>query len=268
MLRKIVSGGQTGADRAALDVAIKLEIPHGGWIAKGRSAEDGALPSLYQLKEMSSANLADRTEQNVIDSDGTLIISHGKLSGGSLYTQEMTLKHGSPCLHIDLDMTYAFNAARNISNWIAENKIETLNVAGPRISKDPEIYNAVFDILEAAVYMGLIGTNILDPLTATHKKPEKVYNPKTLEQAVEILISKMTLKEKNRLANTPEDELATLSLSTSIRSEFLGNGNEALMESCREAAGDDNLQKNDVSIVIVKELWKKLQETNVLRIVK
>ncbi len=268
MLKKIVSGGQTGADRAALDVAIKLEIPHGGWIAKGRLAEDGALPSLYRLKEISSASLADRTEQNVIDSDGTVIISHGKLSGGSLYTQEMILKHGRPCLHVDLDITYAFNAARDISNWIAGNKIETLNVAGPRISKDPEIYKAAFDILEATVYMGLIGTNILDPLSAAHKKPEKIYNPKTVEQAVDILISRMALKEKSKLANTPENELAVLSLSTSISNEFLRNGNKALVESCRAAAGEDDLQKNDVSIVIVKALWKKLQETNVLRIVK
>ena len=268
MLKKIVSGGQTGADRAALDVAIKLGIPHGGWIAKGRLAEDGPLSSLYQLKEMSSASLADRTEQNVTDSDGTLIISYGKLSGGSLYTLEMTLKHGRPCLHVNLDIIYAFNAARDISSWIAKNKIETLNVAGPRISKDPEIYKAVFDILEAAVYMGLIGTDIIDPLSAAHKKPGKAYNPKTVEEAVDILISKMSLKEKNRIANTPENELAMLSLSTIISNEFLGKGNEGLLESCRTVASEDDFQENDVSIVIVKALWKKLQETNVLRIVK
>ncbi len=93
MLKKIISGGQTGADRAALDVAIKLEIPHGGWIPKGRIAEDGPLPEKYQLKEMSSPNYKIRTEQNVIDSDGPLIISHDDLTGGSAVTQKFAKKH-------------------------------------------------------------------------------------------------------------------------------------------------------------------------------
>jgi len=80
MLTKIISGGQTGADRAALDAAIDLGIPHGGWIPKGRNAEDGTLPDKYQLQEMPTASYPKRTEQNVIDSDGTLILSHGNLT--------------------------------------------------------------------------------------------------------------------------------------------------------------------------------------------
>jgi hypothetical protein len=77
MIKKIISGGQTGADRAALDTAIKLGIPHGGWISKGRKAEDGPLPDKYQLQEMPTDSYPERTEQNVVDSEGTLIISHG-----------------------------------------------------------------------------------------------------------------------------------------------------------------------------------------------
>jgi len=93
MIKKIISGGQTGADRAALDVAIKLSIPHGGWIPKGRKAEDGPLPEIYKLKEMPTDSYPARTEQNVIDSDGTLIIARGKLTGGTDYTRQMTLKN-------------------------------------------------------------------------------------------------------------------------------------------------------------------------------
>ena len=89
MLEKIVSGGQTGADRAALDFAIKQKIPHGGWVPKGGLAEDGPLPKKYKLTEMPTDSYQERTEQNVIDSDGTVIISHGKLTGGSAYTQKM-----------------------------------------------------------------------------------------------------------------------------------------------------------------------------------
>ena len=83
MIIKLTSGGQTGADRAALDVAIKFNIPHGGWIPKGRKTEDGPLSDKYQLQEMSTGSYPKRTEQNVIDSDGTVILSHGSLKGGS-----------------------------------------------------------------------------------------------------------------------------------------------------------------------------------------
>ncbi len=150
MVNKIISGGQTGADRAALDVAIKLGISHGGWIPKGRLTENGRLDEKYHLKEMESANYNKRTEQNVIDSHGTLIISHGKLIGGSEYTRDMVLRHGRPWLHIDLNKTGSFQAAKQIRSWLAEHEIEVLNVAGPRASKDPAIYPATVDILETA----------------------------------------------------------------------------------------------------------------------
>ncbi len=96
MIKKIVSGGQTGADQAALDAAIKLDIPHGGWMPKGRITEDGPLPEKYQLEEMPTSSYVERTEQNVLDSDGTLIVSHGMLTGGSAYTREVALEHKRP----------------------------------------------------------------------------------------------------------------------------------------------------------------------------
>ena len=105
MIKKIISGGQTGADRAALDVALKLNITHGGWIPKGRKAEDGPLADKYQLQEMPTDSYPKRTEQNVIDSDGTLIISRGKPTGGSDFTREMALKHKKQLLHVDLNQT-------------------------------------------------------------------------------------------------------------------------------------------------------------------
>ena len=83
MIVKIISGGQSGVDRAALDAAIRLGIPHGGWVPKGRLAEDGPLPETYSLRETPTAVYAERTEKNVVDSDGTLIISRGELTGGS-----------------------------------------------------------------------------------------------------------------------------------------------------------------------------------------
>ena len=92
MIKRIISGGQTGADRAALDFAIDKGIPHGGWVPIGRLAEDGQIPDRYHLSEMNTKSYPKRTEQNVKDSDGTLIISHGLISGGSRYTLDMAVK--------------------------------------------------------------------------------------------------------------------------------------------------------------------------------
>jgi hypothetical protein len=161
MVKKIISGGQTGADQAALDVALKLGIPHGGWVPKGRLTEAGPLNGKYQVQEMENANYNQRTEQNVIDSNGTLIISHGTLTGGSEFTREMAVYHNRPWLHIDLDTTIAFQAAQQISTWIKEHDIQVLNVAGSRTSKDPKIYRAAADLMETFLSLDAAKTNVL-----------------------------------------------------------------------------------------------------------
>ena len=147
MIKKIISGGQTGADQAALDAAIKAAIPHGGWVPKGRLTEAGRLPDRYLLREMPTKGYSARTEQNVIDSDGTLIISHGPLSGGSEYTREMALKHHKPNLHIDLNDIDECSAATSAYEWIRKKRIKTLNVAGPRAREDPLIYQDTMDLM-------------------------------------------------------------------------------------------------------------------------
>jgi len=150
MIKKIISGGQTGADRAALDVAIKLNIPHGGWIPKGRKTEDGILPDKYQLQEMPTSSYPKRTEQNVLDSDGTLILSHGKLTGGSALTRKMAKKHDRPWVHVDMNKLSIVDAANTVKSWIDRNDIKILNVAGPRASKSPGIYQTTIEVLKAS----------------------------------------------------------------------------------------------------------------------
>lgn len=152
MLRKIISGGQTGVDRAALDVAMRLGIAHGGWVPKGRLAEDGPLPSYYQVEEMPTEEYAARTEKNVLAADGTLIISRGQPTGGTDYTRRMALKHGKQLLHIDLTLNQQPSTAGSlIASWIQMNRIEILNVAGPRESGDPQIYSEAATILAHAL---------------------------------------------------------------------------------------------------------------------
>lgn len=148
LITKIISGGQTGADRAALDFAIKHNIPHGGWVPKGRKTEDGILDLKYQLQEMPTAEYSKRTEKNILDSGGTLIVSHGLLTGGSALTRELAKKHKKPWIHIDMVDLSLETAADMLISWIERNKISILNVAGPRGSKDPMIYQATIDLLE------------------------------------------------------------------------------------------------------------------------
>ena len=148
MLQKIISGGQTGADRAALDFAIKHDIPHGGWIPKGRKTEDGILPDKYKLDEMRTASYPKQTEKNILDSDGTLIFSRGKLTGGSALTRRLAKRHDKPWVHIDLDQIGFTDAVLAITVLIEKHNIQTLNVAGPRASKDHLIHDVVVIILE------------------------------------------------------------------------------------------------------------------------
>jgi len=275
MIKKIISGGQTGVDRAALDVAIKLSIDHGGWIPKGRLTESGPLPTEYRLNETKSASYAERTEQNVLDADGTLIISRGPLTGGSEYTREMAVKHQRPWLHIDLNGRAAFQAASEINSWITHKKIEILNVAGPRASKDSKIYQDTIDILESTYYLGLIEQGM--PGAGVQGNPgSKPFNrstdsPATLTQAVEQLILQMSLKDKATVANMLEDELPRLHLTLGgyIMNSFgLASGNTQLLESCRLETGGTLKKEEEAVAVIVKALWQKLQQTHKLRVVK
>jgi len=274
MITKIISGGQTGADRAALDVSIKLGISHGGWMPKGRLTEAGNLDNKYKLKEMETSNYNKRTEQNVVDSDGTLIISHGKLTGGSDYTRDMALFHNRPWLHIDLNKTNSFQAAGKIKSWIIENNIEVLNVAGPRASKDPLIYQATADILETVFYLDLIDDTLHESFTVTPRRQaemEKENLPQTVEEAANKLLSKLSLRDKTMIANIPEDNLIDLykSLQDNIQNEVrFWLNNESLMESCRSLSGDKILSEHRASLTIIKTLWDKLQKTNVLKIVR
>jgi len=140
----IISGGQTGVDRGALDAALRLGIEHGGWCPKGRLAEDGCIPPLYQLRETTSAEYPQRTERNVIDSDGTLILYRSRMYGGTRLTHRLTRKHAKPSLRVDLSDDPDAGAVRS---WLAERGIEVLNVAGPRESSAPGIADETSEFL-------------------------------------------------------------------------------------------------------------------------
>jgi hypothetical protein len=147
-IRKIISGGQTGADRAALDFALENNFETGGWIRKNRLAEDGRIPENYpNLRETETENPAERTELNVQDSDATMIFSHGDLKGGSKLTVEMCDKHAKPCLHVNFEKTDFAQAVKKAQQFIIFSHCQTLNIAGARTSEDARIYEKTKDFL-------------------------------------------------------------------------------------------------------------------------
>ena len=135
-MAKIISGGQTGVDRAALDAARALGLSRGGWCPRGRRAEDGAIPPAYPLRETASRGYANRTLRNVREADATLILCRGGLSGGSGLTAALARKLGKPALVVDL--AGQPDAARVLA-WARRHQVAVLNVAGPRESKCPGI---------------------------------------------------------------------------------------------------------------------------------
>ncbi len=141
----IISGGQAGVDRAALDVALRLGIPCAGWCQEGRLAEDGTIDEKYPLKETGSEDPNLRTRMNVDGSDGTIVIHPGQIDAGTAFTITSCVTSGKPLLEVDLSERYNIG---HILNWLKEKKLEKINVAGPRESYFPGIYDASVKLLE------------------------------------------------------------------------------------------------------------------------
>lgn len=259
-------------DRAALDAAIALGIPHGGWLPKGRMTEAGPLPETYALKEMASAQYRDRTVQNVIDSDGTLIVSRGALTGGSALTFRAARERGKPCLHLNLAAESTFLAVSKAADWILSTRINTLNVAGPRASKDPTIYSQVRKIIEGIYYLGLTKENIPLPVSgeSLYRPPPAQPPPTTVAAAVAHIISEMPLRDRATVANMTEREVLLLDMTLG---RYIGKKLDAwariptFRDSCTRLTGKA-FDRADAETAILLELWQKLKQTHKLRVIK
>ena len=275
MIQKIISGGQTGADQAALDAAIKLSIPHGGWIPKGRITENGTLPGKYELIEMPTSSYEERTRKNIKESDGTLILSHGGLSGGSEYTRIMAERFSKPLICVDFDTTDAFAAAHEINDWIVKNDIKVLNVAGARASRDPLIYEKTKGILQAVFFLNLTESNIVRSPTQTSKrwrdKDHPADMPKTVDEVVEDILADMDTRDKFLIAHISKENLAPLKfgLGLYIKQQLeVWFKNEVLKQSCIQACKEESLDEADFAMAIIVKIWRKLRDTHRLRIVE
>ena len=154
MIERVISGGQTGVDRAALAVALSIGVPCGGWCPKGRKAEDGTVPARYPLVETPSEEYAERTAWNVRDSDGTLVLAKGTPTGGTALTVQIAAQLGKPCLVVDLGKGVPPSMVRP---WLARHRIRVLNVAGPRESQCPGITQEAEAFLRTVLYENGIG---------------------------------------------------------------------------------------------------------------
>ncbi len=148
---KIISGGQTGVDRAALDAALDMQLPCGGWCPENRMAEDGPIATKYPLQVLPNAGYKERTLQNILDSDATLIIYFGTLNGGTALTLKHCIDHNKTFLQVDGIKHTIDRASQNITAFINQNNIQILNVAGPRASKTPEAYTYAYTLVSKLI---------------------------------------------------------------------------------------------------------------------
>ncbi len=265
MIQQIISGGQVGVEQAALDAAIALGISHGGWTPPARPAENGKRPNKYNLKEVSADGETSATAMNVSQTDGTLIVSRGKLSQASAQALLLADQHRKECLHIDLKTTRGFSAAQLIKEWIIVNDIKALNVTGTQSGEDPDIYDDTLRLIKAVHQLFFIDAKKSAP---PNLKP---LSPRTVDDAVDRLLSELPFKNKAQIAKLETDELELLhpTLGEHIVKEYgLEFKGGELIRDCRFRAKDKHLNKNEAAELIIKELWKTLRKTHALRVVK
>ncbi len=274
MLKKIISGGHTDADHAVLDTAMKLGVPYGGWIPKGRMAETGPLHPKYKLKEWSTDNYLECIKQNVKDSKGTLIISSGKLTGDLNYARKTTLQNRNQLLGIDLNQTDVSKASSLINDWVQLQHVDILYVITPSIRVHLDVVKYTQHVVERALLLAIMdapsGSRISDYSKAEYLKRLPV-PPKTVNDAVHLIIAGMPLENRVRIANLNAEDLESLylTLGVFVRNQMLRKDvNKELLKSCREVSGDDRLSEINASFVIVEKLWENLRKTHKLRIVK
>ena len=171
MLKKIISGGQPGVEIAALDAAIQFDIPHAGWAYKGIKTEDGVLPEHYNVKGIDNPSFFERLEKNIIDSEGTVIVTHGQLSIGLKGVRGLAEKHKKPCLILDLKECTINHAISSVRKWMDNHEIEVVYFTGPKPVGTSKVYRDVILIIQGICGVEREQEKILDFQEDDH--PEK-----------------------------------------------------------------------------------------------
>jgi len=277
MIRKMISSGRTGVELAALDVAVKLGLSHGGWAPRGLRNEDGIIEKRYGLHEVVSVGFKRAMDENVIHSDGTLLITRGEKSVETQYAVEAALRHQRQFLHADLSQHSAFEVASLVSSWVSMNHVLVAFVTGPSASRDALIYRQSKKILETAFYLEFVKTGLhpdhsdLRELSPGDETGRLVDLPATVTEAVQQLKATLPLKDRTTMANMQANELNHLEsgLGEYIKQKFgLYLDNTKLIQSCAEAGKLDHPLPDEACAVILRALWYDLKSTHKLRVIK
>ena len=274
MIGRIISSGRTGVELAGLDVAVKLGISHGGWAPRGMRNARGPLPERYGLQEVAALGFKHAMEQNIINSDGTLLVTRGRKTVETRFAVETALVHHRQLLHLDLSQYSFFEAASLASSWISLQRINILFVTGPSADSDPTLYDQAKKVMETAFYLGFVKSG-LHPHLPTVQTPadDEIQNdfPRNVDAAVERLSDVLELKDRARIANMQPEELDHLrsGLGEFIKQKFgLYSGNTELLRSCSELGRLNRPLPDEACAVILRALWKALRATHKLRVVK
>ncbi len=266
IVRKIISGGQSGVERAALDLAIQLGIAHGGWVAPGRLVDDGLLPDHYRLKEMAFGDGTASAEPNIEMADGVLLLARGPLTGEAAAVHALVQARSQPCLAIDLDRYSRFQSSLLINSWLKSRQVEILFITGPREKEQPAIYRDTMECFRAAWWTLMM----VEPVETKSPSAAGDNLPRSLEEAVDRLQRELPLKDKVTIANMRADELTGLmpTLGRYIQRHFgIWEGNPDLTRSCIRAVDRRHLADEDIAALIIDHLVRQLRRTHTLRLI-
>lgn len=246
ILNHIISGSQTGAERAALDVAVRFGIPHGGWAAMNRPDKEDPAFERYRLKEMPSPNDSARFANNVLFSDGTLIVSHGFFSSGLELVIHLAGVYRRPCLHVDLHHASITQSAILLKSWIKMNAVRKLYVTGPTQTEDPRIYQDTVNLFQRVIQTS---RGSAYPKGADRSRIDN--HPKT-DDLFDEIISELPFKERVAIANMEKTDIKEVQqvFDRYVRKNF------------------DFSDMDDDHTDFIQKLWEKLRETYRLRVVK
>mgnify|MGYP001553484648 CR=1 FL=1 len=259
-LPKIISSGIPGAESAALDVAIKLGLQHGGFAPKKVGRYGAKVINRFNLTEQPFDSRSDAAKANVDIADGTLFFSQGEPDKGLQPLIEYTRENDRPFWLIDFDQTSPLQAAFQINIWWSKHSIVTLHVTG---SDDQDMYQEVYESLYSTFMLGMEDAPEQDQ-TAFYRIPI----PKTVKEAVQILMDELPMRDKVAIANMNAEEIQDLhfSLGKFIRNRFgFWEGNPQLLMDCAEDAGRDIQYADEASAVIIGKLAFDLERTHRLR---
>jgi hypothetical protein len=270
MIRKIISCGVGTTASAAMEAAKKLGLSFGGWMPEEAPEATGDRSGAEDIRQTGVIDPDEAFRRNVMEADATVLISRESADSRVEGMKRICEQSGRPVLHLALDTTGSFQAARKLGEWVQGLRVEVLHVAGHPTDTSPEVTRAIRKLLEAFFYLTLIKDSAdASPLPPFFLNDDQL--PRTVAEAVESLKKHLPLKDKTTVANMSEQELLALdpTLGEYIRNAFrLWSGNYALLDSCRRVSQQAGPGETDAAAAIIRELWRELKKTHTLRVVK